>query len=78
MGEYINKSSKEIISNVINKFLAGNAVGGIIHGCTDDGKDRNIVVSTNERTLIIDTHISKEDTKMIYEKYKLDRSKALK
>lgn len=76
--ELENLQDEEQVSRIIDYFIDSNSVGGVIYGCSDDGHERNVIVTTDDKPLVIDSSVSKTDSEKIMEKFKKDRTKALK
>lgn len=66
------------IDMLIEYFILHNSVGGMIYGRPMGGQGTNTVVSTDNKTLIIDEDISKENSEKIIQKYLSDRNNCLK
>lgn len=75
--ELENLSDEEQVSRIIDYFINSNSVGGVIYGCSEDGHERNIIVTTDDKPLVIDLPITKLDSVKIMNKYKKDRTEAL-
>lgn len=75
--ELKNASKEKQIDMLIEYFILHNSVGGMIYGCPMGGQGKNTVVSTDNKTLIINEEISKENSEKIVQKYLSDRNNCL-
>ena len=75
--ELKNSPKEKQIDMLIEYFILHNSVGGMIYGCPMGGQGKNTVVSTDNKTLIINEEISKENSEKIMKKYLSDRNNCL-
>lgn len=78
LAEELKTMSKEDqISALINYFIDSNSVGGIIYGHKAGAGDTNIIISNDDKALIIEGEISLLDSEKIYASYNKNRHDAL-
>lgn len=70
-------TKEEQISALINYFIASNSVGGIIYGHKAGASDTNIIISEDNKALIIEGEISLLDSEKVYASYNQNRLNAL-
>ena len=70
-------NKEDQISALINYFIATNSVGGIIYGCMPIGRSTNIIISEENRALIIEGEMSLLDSEKVYAAYNQNRKNAL-
>lgn len=78
LAEELKTMNKEDqISALINYFIATNSVGGIIYGCMPIGRSTNIIISEENRALIIEGEMSLLDSEKVYAAYNQNRKNVL-
>ena len=70
-------TKEDQISALINYFVANNSVGGIIYGHKAGASETNIIISENNKALIIEGEISILDSEIVYASYNQNRLNAL-